>query len=241
MKIINVNSAYHADGKSMLIKLIAEDLALLGKRVLIMDNSPTLSTFAKMYNLFDLAGVDAIRPLIKGEILSISQINQVIVTLDSSLDLDYLTNSEIDTLEDEEILYIVKLLEKEYDYIFIENNKIINSNKFSVENILITRPCEYILKNKKNYIDYNILVINKYNESFNINSKKINDIFINYDSDIVMIENGYNVQLSTDMRNQIRNLTNNIIGFQLGDLLFKDDNIINKSKPFSFSKLFKEK
>lgn len=241
MKIINVNSAYPGDGKSMLIKLIAEDLAMLGKRVLIMDNSPTLSAFTKMYNLFDLAGVDAIRPLIKGEILSISQINQVIVTLDSSLDLDYLTNSEIDPLEDEEILYIVKLLEKEYDYIFIENNKIVNSNKFSVENILITRPCEYILKNKKNYIDYNMLVINKYNESFNINSKKINAIFINYDSDIVMIENGYNVQLSTDMRNQIRNLTNNIIGFQLGDLLFKDEDSTNKSKVFRFANLFKDK
>lgn len=238
MKIININSAYPADGKSMIIRLIGEDVSRLGKRVLIIDNSPTLSGFIKMYNLFELPRVDTIRPLIKGQILSVDQLNEIIVTLDSDLDLDYLSNSEIYPLEDEEILYLTKLLEKEYDYIFIESNQLISSNKFSIENILITRPCEYILKDKKNYQDYNTLIINKYNKSFNINAKKLEALLLEYSSDIVMLENGYNVQLSSETKSQIRSITNKIIGFQISDILFEED---AKSSKFKFPSLFRKK
>ena len=208
----------------MLIKLISEDLASFGKKVLIIDNSPTLSAFSRMYNLFDLAGVDAIRPLIKGEILDAEQLNSVIVTLDANLELDYLTNSEIDPLDDTELLYITALIEKEYDYILVENNTLLTSKQFSIENIFITRPCEYVLKDKQNYDKYDHLVINKYNKAFNINAKKLDAILFNYDPDIVMAENGYTVQLHSETKNCIRNLTNTIIGLQLADVLFEESN-----------------
>lgn len=222
MKIINVLSAFPGDGKSMLIRLISEDIASSGKKILIIDNSPTISGFKRMYNLGELAGVDAIRPLLKSEVLSISQLNEVIVTIDSNLDIDYLINSEIDILDDTELQYLIDLAQKEYEYIFIENNKSFTIKGFDVDNIFITRPSEYILKNKTQYKDCSILVVNKSDPSFNFNATKLGAEVVDYDSGIVMLENGYQVQVNAATRTAIRNLSNTVIGYELVDLLFEE-------------------
>ena len=222
MKVINVNSAYRADGSSTLIRLMAEDLARAGKKILVIDNSSSESGFNMMFDLSNSAAIDVLRPFIVGELLTADQLNDAIISLYKDMDIDYISNSEIEPLEDGSLIYILKLLEKEYDYIFIESDDFLKCNELVVENIFVTRPCERTLKNRKNYNQYDIFLINKYDARFNLNFKKLDAFIVNYDPDLVMFYNGYVINLSAETSNNIRTVTNKLIGFEL-DVLFGEE------------------
>lgn len=212
MKILNFNSAYHSDGKSVLIRLIAQDLKKLSKKVLILDNSEDISGFKRMYDLTNLVGIDAIRPFIKGTCLEDKQIQEIIVSLDNNI--DYIPNSDIDIMDDDDIFFLLKFLEKKYDYVIVEGKNVLKSNEFDIQNYYITRPCEKTLKNAKKIAEEYRIIVNKEFDELNMNYKKLGMYPFSYDKEIVLMENGYNFRLNSKTQRQLKALTDDILGFQ---------------------------
>ena len=228
MKIINISSAYASDGKSSIIRLLAEDFSKLSKKCLIIDNSSEVkSGFRRMYNMKNIAGIDAIMAFLKGEILESEQISDIILGLDE--DIDYIPNSEIESLDQNDLLYIISILEKmkKYDIVIIENQKSLSNDRFDIANVYITRPCENILSNLKSLKkDCQYVVVNKFEKDFNMNCKKLGVYPISYDKEIVLMDNGYKHNLSSQTIEEIKSITSEILGFK--DLL--EENTSQKRK-----------
>lgn len=230
MKVLNFNSAYPADGKSVLIRLIANDLKNLSKKVLIFDNSEQSSGFRKMYDLEEAVGIDAMRPFIKGGILNIDQLNEICIHLEENI--AYIANSEIDQMEDEDIFFMLKLLERSYDYVLIEGSNSIKSSEFNIQNYYITRPCEKILKNIQKLSEEYKIIVNKEFEELNMNYKKLGLFPFSYDKEVVLMENGYNHNISEINRKQLKSITNDILGFDYDEISTKN----NKKERFNILK-----
>lgn len=227
MKVLNFNSAYPSDGKSVLIRLIANDLKNISKKILILDNSENVySGFKRMYDLEEVAGIDAMRPFIKGNCLEEQQIQEIIISLDNNI--DYIANSEIDIMEEEDVFFLLRLLEKEYDYVIVEGQDVLKSSEFDIKNYYITRPCEKILKNVKRLSEDYRIIVNKEFEELNMNYKKLGIYPFSYDKEIVLMENGYNFRLNNKTQSQLKTLTDDILGFQ-NDIL-EDESSIKDSK-----------
>lgn len=227
MKVLNFNSAYPSDGKSVLIRLIANDLKNISKKILILDNSEQVySGFKRMYDLEEVAGIDAMRPFIKGNCLEEQQIQEIIINLDSNI--DYIANSEIDVMEEDDIFFLLKLLEKQYDYVVIEGQKVLKSSEFDINNYYITRPCEKTLKNVKKLSENYRIIVNKEFEELNMNYKKLGIFPFSYDKEIVLMENGYNFRLNNKTQTQLKALTDDILGFK--NDIFEDENSEKGSK-----------
>lgn len=233
MKIINITSAYASDGKSCIAKLLSEDFSKINKKTVFLDNSIIndiySSGFRRMYDIKNIPGIDAVMPFLKGEILDYEQLSEIMVLLNE--DLHYIPNSEIDALGEIEIKYIISILEKEnkYDVVLIENTFPIHFDEFDVFNIFVTRPCEKILGNIKNIKkDYQLILINKFEEDFNMTLPK-NISQINYDKEIVLMENGYKCQLDIKTERQIKKITEHLFGFALSD---ETSSVTRKNKIF---------
>lgn len=239
MKIININSAYNSDGKSTIARLLSTDFKSMSKKVLILDNSPEyISGLKRMYDLNNITGIDEIRPFIKGTILEFEQLNEVIIPLDSN-DIHYIGNSEIDDMEETDLIYLLEIVENKYDIVIIESTNIIKSDKFDIKNLYITRPCEKIL-GKINEIkkDYEIVVVNKFEEDLGMNLKKLGVLSLSYDKEIILMENGYTYNLSINTKEELQNITDEIYGFKISETLGFDSN----AKKTSFlSKIFSKK
>lgn len=236
MKIININSAYASDGKSCMIRLLAEDFTKLSKKCLIIDNSLEINSgFRRMYNMKNIAGIDAIMAFLKGEILEVEQISDIILALDE--EIDYIPNSEIENLDQSDLMYIISIIEnmRKYDIIIIENQKPLNDSRFDIVNVYMTRPCENILsKVKLLKNDYQYIIVNKFEKDFNMNCKKLGVYPISYDKEIVLMDNGYKYNLSSQTIEEIKSITSEILGFK--DLL--EDNPSQKRRKNVFE-LFK--
>lgn len=215
MKIININSAYASDGKSCIIRLLADDFTKISKKVLVIDNSPEVeSGFRRMYNMKNIAGIDAIMSFLKGGILELEQLNEIILNLDE--EIDYIPNSEIEALDHEYLIYIISMVEqmKKYDIVIIENYRHFKDERFDIINTYMTRPCEKVLsdiKSLKN--DYEYIIVNKFEKDFNMNCNKLGVYPISYDKDIVLMDNGYKHNLSLQTSQEIKVLTGEILGF----------------------------
>jgi len=216
MKIINIKSAYSSDGKSSIIRLFANDFTKISKKCLIIDNSPECNSgFRRMYRMKNVAGIDAIMSFLKGEILEIEQLNDIIVGLDE--EVDYIPNSEIEALDNDDLLYILSMIEqmKKYDVVIIENIRPLNDSRFDIINTYITRPCEKILNDIKSLKkDYQHIIVNKFEKDFNMNCKKLGVYPISYDKEIVLMDNGYNHNLNIQTIDEIKTITSEMLGFK---------------------------
>lgn len=236
MKIVNINSAYPADGKSCIARLLAEDFTKLSKKCLIIDNSADINSgFKRMYNMKNIAGIDAIMPFLKGEILESEQINDIILGLET--EIDYIPNSEIETLDQDNLLYIISIIEpmRKYDIVIIENQKPLKDSRFDIINAYMTRPCENILRNVKSLKNvYQHIIVNKFESDFNMDCRKLGVYPISYDKDIVLMDNGYKHNLSSQTVEEIKTITSEILGFK--DLLEEDISQKRRKKLFELFK-----
>ena len=209
--IYNFSSAYRGDGKSVVVRMITEKMMNSSARILIIDNSRD-SGFRKMYDFEYIAGIDELRPFIKGEMLTYSQLKEIIVEIENNV--HYIANSEVEEIQGEDMKYLLNLVKDRYSHIFIESSGHLKVEEIDVKNFFITRPCEKVMKQSKKICNkYDVVILNKYEEETGMLPKKSEIMTFPYDKEVIFMENGYNYNFSDKTSNTLNEITEDILGF----------------------------